>query len=320
MNKEDLISKLQVYANELNDANNDNASEAYDAVLLAKLRVNESEYRESYDVLYNNIDVKASYLKKLIYSHPSPQSQNQINKTIEELLLVSAALLAPTTSDLIKSVEKQVLDKANKLDEFYSLSKKNYESTENIYSKLLELKTNVETEVGKLTEMIKAGVYSVTAKNEFKKSRAMRLWAIVSFVLAALIAFLFIYFSITKNITIIGTSIEISLNNVSLLSVLSKILGSAIISLPGFYLARESSKHYKEAVRSQRMAHELGSLDGYFADLDDKELRSKIKAVLALQHFGNADNIYSVNEEKMPTVDITKVFTNIFPKMVEKNP
>lgn len=323
MQKDDLIKNLKDLEQRFLEIDHPNINICRDAVLMTIHRLKKSKYRDSHSVIYDLINSQASVLN-------SNYTNNNYINSIKELLSLSASLVPPLTSKNISSVENEAdsilislkesqIKYDKEIQAYISESKNNRDQSDDALSELLDSKSNAEKEIGKVLEMVKAGVYTATANQEFRKSKTMRWWAISCFIFASLTALFFIILSITKNISIVGTEVTIALNDISFLSVISKLLGSAILALPGFYLAKESAKHYKEAVRSQRIAHELGSLDNYFVDFKDEELRAQIKAILALRYFGNADSIYSTDDDAMPSEDLTKTIAGMVSQLAKKS-
>ena len=155
---------------------------------------------------------------------------------------------------------------------------------ETIEANVLEAEKRLNTHVGTLTNKIKAGEYSASAEEHRKSTRNLMIGAFVCFLAGA---------------ALVATTLFTSGDNPKFAALISKVLSSAVLLLPGFYLARESGKHYKERIRSQRMAHERAGLDNYFSDFEDTEQASKVKTALALQYFGKADQIYAVKDEKL---------------------
>lgn len=297
MTKSELIKHLKTYKKTLDSKKETFAGECADAISVVINRLNKIKHRSSYVSIYNQIKAHANSLS-VHYSN-----SNQRTNLISQLFIHSGSLVNPPTSSHFLKAEEKVNAYLQNIEEMKSRVEAHKDSANNFIKELIKTKSKAETDIAKLSEIVTAGVYSETASQEFGKASTMRSWAIVSFIVAAITAMVLIILSIGN-----------SGDEITTINILSKVIASGVISLPGFYMARESSRHYKEAVRSQRIAHELSSLDNYLLDVSSPDLKDQIKSLLASRYFGNADKIYSVNDESMPNDKFIKAITDIATK------
>lgn len=213
---------------------------------------------------------------------------NQANTILNKLPLV-------TDNSGIRTIERQFSERLNILEQlasdaisnseaFISSQEDRIERLDRIEDSLNETEKRLNKHFGSLTNQIKAGEYANSATSHARSSFWLMVCAILCFLAGAVV---------------IAYALFNAGPDPKFTALISKVLSSAILLLPGLYLARESGKQYKERIRSQRMAHELAGLDNYFADFENDEQANKVKTALALQYFGKADEIYAVKDEKL---------------------
>lgn len=289
MNKSDLKNLVKDIIKEIEDPT------ASDGLRLIWARIDAAPSKDYFSNTYSNV---ASILENI---RSNKTNVTHINNQIHALLGETTNLFVPlstnSSSEIIESLEAELQRIRNDISEEKGEGKKIVDqlqallgSAEEVKLRLLEKEEALVSHIGFLTDAVKAGEYSESAKSDRKIASWMRNIAAFLFIAAAG----FGAWSIMRAVNADPQSLTLPI-------ILAKLSGSLVIALPGLYLAREASRHMKESIRSQRMSHELASLDNYLGDINNEDVRQNVKSALALKYFGRAGEIYQNSDDGVIT-------------------
>ncbi|MDQ1924655.1 hypothetical protein [Massilia pseudoviolaceinigra] len=152
--------------------------------------------------------------------------------------------------------------------------------------RFLAVLKNYEADAAKLFSALGhtgvTGNYQIVADRETTQANWLRTGAIIVFALAVTVAII----SLFKYIDQVHTTETV-------LSMLVRVGTAITITLPGWYLARESARHRSTADRARQTEMELASL-GPFIELMEKSKKDAIREELIKKYFGNGIQEHTV--------------------------
>lgn len=186
-------------------------------------------------------------------------------------------LLEEINSEFKEYMEQAALDSSTSNEaaesEYAKLQTQIKSLSEKLVEEITGQKEKAKELVGFIMTTSMAGNYQKIAKREFWSAWGMRGLALASFVIMVIL--------------LIGVGKEISAATIDWKLVVFRTSFSALVLIPGFYCAKESTKHMQSEIRHRKIALEMAALDPYLSQLEEAK-RKEILAKKVDDYFGES--------------------------------